>query len=233
MNRLLALPLLAVVLLAVPAGAELPFLASPNRCDSSGLPLGCIPLPNEMSGAAGTCNGEKWKYASTNVCTTDPVVLSSSNELNGVSGMSVEIAWRKETGRPDVVIAVHDSGPRERRQRRLCHRHIAKRRVDGLQDVIAQLQSRRGRIRVHLLGARGTHDRRSYLVAPRHPRQRHLRQAQPGSLGDRAQPGDGLEHRLLHQGTHEAAHAVARRARTGGRRLAGSILAGEHSLGER
>src|SRR2546425_4126449 len=110
MNRLLALPLLAVVLLAVPAGAELPFLASPNRCASSGLPLGCIPLPNEMSGAAGTCNGEKWKYASTNVCTTDPVVLSSSNELNGVSGMSVEIAWRKETGRPDVVIAVHDSG---------------------------------------------------------------------------------------------------------------------------
>ncbi|TMA56078.1 MAG: hypothetical protein E6J75_10445, partial [Deltaproteobacteria bacterium] len=110
MNRLLALPLLAVVLLAVPAGAELPFLASPNRCDSSGLPLGCIPLPNEMSGAAGSCNGEKWKYASTNFCTTDPVVNASANELSGVSGMSVEIAWRLETGRPDVVIAVHDSG---------------------------------------------------------------------------------------------------------------------------
>src|SRR2546425_2673116 len=110
MNRLRALPLLAVVLLAVPAGAELPFLASPNRCASSGLPLGCIPLPNEMSGAAGTCNGEKWKYASTNVCTTDPTVLGSSNELFGVSGMSVEIAWRRETGRPDVVIAVLDSG---------------------------------------------------------------------------------------------------------------------------
>jgi len=28
--------------------------------------------------------------------------------------MSVEIAWRKETGRPDVVIAVHDSGIRWR-----------------------------------------------------------------------------------------------------------------------
>src|SRR5438094_4466507 len=110
MNRLFALPLLAVVLLAVPASGEFPFPANPNRCDSSGLPLGCIPLPNEMSGSAGSCNGEKWKYASTNFCTTDPAVDGSPNELLGVSGMSVEIAWRLETGRPDVVIAVHDSG---------------------------------------------------------------------------------------------------------------------------
>src|SRR5437016_4461706 len=110
MNRLFALPLLAVVLLAVPASGEFPFPANPNRCDSSGLPLGCIPLPNEMSGGAGSCNGEKWKYASTNFCTTDPAVDGSPNELLGVSGMSVEIAWRLETGRPDVVIAVHDSG---------------------------------------------------------------------------------------------------------------------------
>src|SRR5437870_1609558 len=110
MNRLFALPLLAVVLLAVPASGEFPFPANPNRCDSSGLPPGCIPLPNEMSGGAGSCNGNKWKYASTSFCTTDPSVLASSNELFGVSGMSVEIAWRLETGRSDVVIAVHDSG---------------------------------------------------------------------------------------------------------------------------
>jgi hypothetical protein len=81
-----------------------------TRCDSSGLPAGCIALPNEMSGAAGSCNGEKWKYASTSFCTTDPVVTGSANELNGKSGMSIDIAWRLETGRPDVVIAVHDSG---------------------------------------------------------------------------------------------------------------------------
>ena len=99
-------------LLGAPARAELPFVADPNRCDSSGLPAGCIPLPNEMSGAAGSCNGQKWKYASTNFCTTDPIVNNSANELFGVSGMSVEIAWRAETGRPDVVIAVHDSGIR-------------------------------------------------------------------------------------------------------------------------
>src|SRR5437660_2210788 len=109
MYRPLALPFL-VALLAGPAAAELPFAANSNRCDTSGMPLGCIPLPNEMSGAAGNCNGEKWKYASTNFCTTDPVVNASANELNGVSGMSVEIAWRLETGRPDVLIAVHDSG---------------------------------------------------------------------------------------------------------------------------
>ena len=36
-------------LLGAPARAELPFVADPNRCDSSGLPAGCIPLPNEMS----------------------------------------------------------------------------------------------------------------------------------------------------------------------------------------
>src|SRR5438876_11737560 len=51
-----------------------------------------------------------WKFASTSVCTTDSTVLISPNELFGVSGMSVEIAWRLETGRPDVVIAVLDSG---------------------------------------------------------------------------------------------------------------------------
>ena len=108
--ELLVFACAAVVLLAHPARAELPFVANPNRCDASGLPLGCIPLPNEMSGAAGSCNGEKWKYASTNFCTTDPLINASANELFGVSGMSVDIAWRLETGRPDVVIAVHDSG---------------------------------------------------------------------------------------------------------------------------
>jgi hypothetical protein len=90
--------------------AEFPFAANPNRCDTSGNPSGCIPLPNEMTGAAGSCNDNKWKYASTNFCTTDPLINLSANELNGVSGMSVDIAWRLSTGRPDVLIAVHDSG---------------------------------------------------------------------------------------------------------------------------
>lgn len=126
--------LVAAALSAVPARAEFPFpndaeinaactgLTAPRpcctgpgtgtctRCNSSGLPVGCVALVNEMSGGAGSCNGEKWKYASTNFCTTDPAVNASANELFGVSGMSIEIAWRTETGRSDVVIAVHDSG---------------------------------------------------------------------------------------------------------------------------
>src|SRR5436190_455747 len=106
--------IVALVLATLPVAvrAEFPFAADPNRCDSSGLPAGCIALPNEMSGAAGMCNDNKWKFASTNFCTSDATVNASPNELFGVSGMSVEIAWRKETGRSDVVIAVHDSGIR-------------------------------------------------------------------------------------------------------------------------
>ena len=44
---------------ALSARAEFPFRADANRCDSSGNPPGCIPMPNEMSG----CNGEMWKFA--------------------------------------------------------------------------------------------------------------------------------------------------------------------------
>src|SRR6266436_5890342 len=109
-HRSLAVAAGLTFVLALSARAEFPFAADPNRCDSSGNPPGCIPLPNEMN----ACNGDMWKDASTNVCTQDAAVNASPNELFGVSGMSVEIAWRKETGRPDVVIAVHDSGIRWR-----------------------------------------------------------------------------------------------------------------------
>ena len=50
---------IGLVLTAAPASAEFPFAAHANRCDTSGLPLGCIPLPNDMTGAAGACNGNK------------------------------------------------------------------------------------------------------------------------------------------------------------------------------
>lgn len=110
-RRLLAAACL-ILIGALATRAELPYLANPNRCDSSGMPPGCIPLASEMSGAAGSCSGDKWKNASTSFCTTDPLVTVSPSELFGVSGMSVEIAWRLETGRSDVVIAVHDSGIR-------------------------------------------------------------------------------------------------------------------------
>ncbi len=110
MRRRAVLTASLTLALAVSARAEFPYPAFPNRCDSSGMPAGCLPLANEMSGAAGVCNGDKWKNASTAFCTTDPVVTGSANELHGVSGSSVDVAWRLETGRSDVVIAVHDSG---------------------------------------------------------------------------------------------------------------------------
>ena len=52
-RRPLSITVLALVatLAIVPpvAQALFPYPAGPNRCDSSGLPLGCIPLANEMA----------------------------------------------------------------------------------------------------------------------------------------------------------------------------------------
>ena len=102
--------LLAILAFGTPSLAEFPMPADPNRCDNAGLPLGCTPLPNELGGAAGDCSGLNWKYGSTSFCTSDPLVKLSEAELFGVSGMSVDTAWRRTTGRSDVVIAVLDSG---------------------------------------------------------------------------------------------------------------------------
>ncbi len=49
-----------------------------------------------------------WKHASCR--TGNPALDMDSAELYGVSGMGVDQAWRLSTGRPDVVLAVIDSG---------------------------------------------------------------------------------------------------------------------------
>ena len=54
--------------------------------------------------------GTAWKYSSDQ--SGDPAIDSSPAELFGVTGMSVDRAWQVSTGRPDVVIAVLDSGIR-------------------------------------------------------------------------------------------------------------------------
>ncbi|HYC00616.1 MAG TPA: FG-GAP-like repeat-containing protein [Candidatus Limnocylindrales bacterium] len=100
---------LAVLVTAPSAHALFPYPADANRCDNAGMPLACTPLPNELGGPA-SCGGLNWKYGSTAACTTDPAVLANPNEFFGVSGMSVDTAWRSTTGRSDVVIAVLDSG---------------------------------------------------------------------------------------------------------------------------
>jgi len=53
-RRSLAVAAGLTFVLALSARAEFPFAADPNRCDSSGNPPGCIPLPNEMN----ACNGD-------------------------------------------------------------------------------------------------------------------------------------------------------------------------------
>src|SRR5262249_24637 len=52
--------------------------------------------------------GTEWKLTSD--ATGDPAIDSSPAELFGVRGMSVDLAWQVTTGRPDVLIAVLDSG---------------------------------------------------------------------------------------------------------------------------
>src|SRR4029453_18025918 len=52
--------------------------------------------------------GTEWKLTSDQ--TGDPSIDSNPAELFGVRGMSVDLAWQVTTGRPDVLIAVLDSG---------------------------------------------------------------------------------------------------------------------------
>jgi hypothetical protein len=54
--------------------------------------------------------GTAWKYTSDP--SGDPTLDSNPAELFGVTGMSVDKAWQVSTGRPDVLIAVLDSGIR-------------------------------------------------------------------------------------------------------------------------
>ena len=52
--------------------------------------------------------GADWKLTSSR--TTDPTVDRNPQELCGVEGNSVDLAWQVTTGRPSTVIAVLDSG---------------------------------------------------------------------------------------------------------------------------
>lgn len=57
------------------------------------------PLPNDFN---------NWKLTSQQ--SPDPEINESPWELYGVMGASVDLAWQTTTGRPDVVLAVLDSG---------------------------------------------------------------------------------------------------------------------------
>lgn len=114
---LLALALGVGGVVASPASAEFPWKAATG--DSSNpyayekylyLDPGQFP-PSDS-------NNEMWMFSSKNACELygesdprcDPAIANNPQELYGVTGASVDLAWETTTGRPDVVIAVTDSG---------------------------------------------------------------------------------------------------------------------------
>jgi hypothetical protein len=95
---------LVLALAASPAEADFPF--------GSGPPFKLAPgsVPSDLAG-----DGNDWKFAAT--AETNSPYASDPRELFGVRGAhvvdsdpSVDTAWQISTGRPDVTIAVLDSG---------------------------------------------------------------------------------------------------------------------------
>ncbi|MDQ1703065.1 MAG: hypothetical protein QOF57_2317, partial [Frankiaceae bacterium] len=103
--------LLAALLLCSNASASVPYApqGDPHDYTTYHLPTGANQAPNDLGGKL------EWMYASTPEDGNLPVNVSPS-ELGGVRGAhvadnaDVDQAWRTTTGRPDVGIAVLDSG---------------------------------------------------------------------------------------------------------------------------
>lgn len=110
---------LCIALLAAPAVAEFPYPANPNPCPDTVPSEECIQpgefhrylfLPETEPPIRPNDFNANWKLTSNT--TGDPSIDSSAQELFGVTGARVDLAWQVSTGRPDVVIAVLDSGIR-------------------------------------------------------------------------------------------------------------------------
>lgn len=99
---------LVLVILAVPgAVATFPYPAPPEGVDPADFAAYAF-LPEDASLPGDYAGGDVWKYSGD--ASGDPTLDSDPRELFGVTGMGVDRAWRVTTGRPDVVIAVMDSG---------------------------------------------------------------------------------------------------------------------------
>jgi hypothetical protein len=104
---------LAVLVLAFArlAHATFPYPApppgTPPQAYASYLRLPVTVPPTRPSDFAG---GDAWKLTSDQ--SGNPTIDANPAELFGVTGMSVDKAWQVSTGRPDVLIAVLDSGIR-------------------------------------------------------------------------------------------------------------------------
>jgi Subtilase family len=128
-HAFVALSLLVGWILVSPAEAEFPFSRGGSSADpyayqnymfiSDADDPGQFP-PSDLG-------GDIWKYSSKTACDIyappDPLFFENCSaevqadpnrpqELKWVTGASIDKAWETTTGRPDVVIAVHDSGVR-------------------------------------------------------------------------------------------------------------------------
>lgn len=103
-----AFVLTMILVTTVIGHAEAPYPPAPPGQDPYAyadylyLPPGA-PLPNDFTSDSGG-----WKITSEQ--SDDPDINQAPWELYGVKGASVDLAWQKTTGRPDVVIAILDSG---------------------------------------------------------------------------------------------------------------------------
>lgn len=124
-RRLLAVLVSTALLgaLGLPAGAEFPQKSPPDYASDPYayenymfLPAANYP-PNDITSG----KKEWWVYSSKTACelyppphskavNCNPALNANPQELFGVTGASIDRAWETTTGRPDVVIAVTDSG---------------------------------------------------------------------------------------------------------------------------
>lgn len=109
---------LAVLVVASAAHAAFPWPPNPAPCGPAPDP-DCIAatefhrylfLPETSPPTRPNDFGNDWKITSDR--TGNPAIDASPQELFGVTGASVDLAWQVTTGRPDVLIAVLDSGIR-------------------------------------------------------------------------------------------------------------------------
>jgi len=106
----------AIVAVATTAAAEFPYPTNPLPCGLGAGPTCIAPtefhrylaLPATDPPTRPNDFGDNWKI--TSATTGNPAIDASPQELFGVTGASVDLAWQVTTGRPDVVIAVLDSG---------------------------------------------------------------------------------------------------------------------------
>ncbi len=114
-----ALTVILVLTLVSIAGGEMPYPANPAPCAQGEMGPECIEpfefsrylfLPEAEPPLRPNDFNDDWKLTSgtTGMASID----SSPQELFGVRGASVDLAWQVTTGRPDVIIAVIDSGIR-------------------------------------------------------------------------------------------------------------------------